>query len=226
MPSAILLNADWFRVLTPDLQETVKFEGYEQTFKAGEVVVHKGQQALSWIGVDDGLLKVSAVHFDGKVVMFTGVPAGGWVGEGAVIKREIRRYDVVAMRDSRVVHIPESTFRLLLARSLAFNHCIIDRLNERLSQYIGMMEIDRLHDPVARVARSIATLYNPLLNPRLGASLGLSQTELGELIGLSRQTVGAALRRLSTEQLLQIGYGGIVVKDLAALSAYGEHQPA
>lgn len=221
----MLLSADWFGVLTPELQETVKYEGYEQKFKAGEIVAHKGQQATSWIGVATGLLKVSAVHQDGKVVMFTGVPAGGWIGEGAVIKRETRRYDIQAMRDSCIVHIPAPVFRLMLKQSIAFNHCIIDRLNERLSQYIAMMEIDRLHDPVARVARSIGTLYNPLLNPQLGASLGLSQTELGEQIGLSRQTVGAALKRLSCERLLEVGYAEILVKDLPALSTYGERLP-
>lgn len=33
---------------------------------------------------------------------FAGVPAGGWFGEGSLIKAEARKYDVVALRESRV----------------------------------------------------------------------------------------------------------------------------
>ena len=32
----------------------------------------------------------------------TGVPAGGWIGEGSLLKNEERKYDVVALRDSQV----------------------------------------------------------------------------------------------------------------------------
>jgi hypothetical protein len=44
------------------------------------------------------------------------------------------------------------------------------QLNERLGQFIAMVEYDRLLAPDARVARCIAQLYNPLLYPGLGAT--------------------------------------------------------
>lgn len=34
--------------------------------------------------------------------MFTGIPSGGWIGEGTVLKRELRLYDIVAVRCSTV----------------------------------------------------------------------------------------------------------------------------
>lgn len=86
--------------------------------------------------------------------MFTGIPDGGWIGEGAAIRRELRKYDIVAVRHSRGIHIPSPTFRWLLDdTSIEFNHFIVAHLNERLGQYIGMVETDRLTDPVARLAR-------------------------------------------------------------------------
>jgi len=79
--------------------------------------------------------------------MFTGVSSGGWIGEGAVIKAEVRRYDIDAMRDSRLLNVPSTTVRWLLATSLEFNHAMLAQLNERLSQYISMVETDRMVDP-------------------------------------------------------------------------------
>ncbi|WP_295857352.1 Crp/Fnr family transcriptional regulator [uncultured Xylophilus sp.] len=222
-PARKFLNeSSWVAELSEDARERVFSDVREQIVEAGGIVASKGNSAASWIGVAEGLLKISSVYRTGKVVMFSGIPEGSWVGEGSVVKRELRRYDIVAMRLSRVLHLPASTFRFLLDTSIEFNHAIISRLNERLAQYIGMMEIDRLSDPIARVARTIATLYNPVLNPHMSPILPLSQTELGELIGMSRQSVSAALKQLEDKGLLKAGYGGLIVLKLQSLANYQE----
>ena len=221
----ILEDTHWLRELDASAKERVLADAYESSFAKGDVLARKGDIANAWIGVAEGLLKISAVCRSGKTVMFTGIPKGSWVGEGSVFKRELRRYDIIAVRPSRVIFLPGATFRWLLDVSFAFNRCIISRLNERLGQYIGMVEIDRLNDPVARVARAIAGLYNPVLYPHLGAQLSLSQTELGELIGMSRQSISLALKQLQDEGLITAGYGGVVVHDLPSLTTYEEHDP-
>lgn len=107
--------------------------------------------------------------------------------------------------------------RWLLDTSIEFNHVMLAQVNERLSQYIAMVEIDRLDDPVARVAKSLATLFNPVLYPHMTAAVPPSQTELGELVGLSRQSVSGALKQLDALGYISTEYGGVVVKDLPAL---------
>ena len=222
----LLLGVNWLRNLPDSVRARVTADAYEMVYPAGGMVVRKGEPANSWIGVAEGLLKVSAVYRSGKVVMFTGIPDGGWIGEGAVIKRELRKYDIVAVRDSRVIHIPGPTFRWLLDTSIEFNHFIIAHLNERLGQYIGMVETDRLSDPVARLARAIASLFNPVLYPGTHAMLTVSQSELGELAGLSRQTTNAAIKQLQAAGLLSAEYGGVLVKSVEALRGYVESGPS
>ena len=219
---ALLEAADWLQMLPEGSRQRVISEAKEGRYAAGDFVARKGELAGTWIGVAEGLLKISAVYRTGKVVMFTGIPAGSWVGEGSVIKRELRRYDIIAMRPSRIIHVPGSTFRWLLDTSFEFNHHVISRLNERLAQYIGMMEIDRISDPVARIARAIATLFNPILYAGIGRVLEMSQGELGELVGLSRGTVNQALKRLEAEGYISTEYGGVFVKNLAGLRNYEE----
>jgi CRP/FNR family cyclic AMP-dependent transcriptional regulator len=221
----LMQETDWFQQLHADIKQRVLADVHERRFASGETVAHKGEPASSWIGVAEGLLKISVVSRPGKVVMFAGIPEGSWVGEGSVLKREMRRYDIIAMRPSRVLHLPRATFRWLLDTSIDFNQSIISRLNERLAQFMGMMEIDRLSDPVARVARAIGTLYNPVLYAHMGPLLPLSQTELGELIGMTRQSIGSALKQLEAEGLTSTKYGGVLVKKVAALVSYEERDP-
>ena len=66
----------------------------------------------------DGIVKITTVSPAGKSVTFTGVPTGGWFGEGAVLKSEIRKYDVMALRASRIAFMPQETFQWLLDTSL------------------------------------------------------------------------------------------------------------
>ena len=213
-----LLNAVlWLENLPLPVRERVHADAYETVYAKGDSVVRIGDPSHSWMGVADGLLKVSTVSRAGRVIMFTGVPRGGWIGEGAVIKRELRRYDIVAMRETRLLHIPSSTVRWLLDTSIEFNHVMLAQVNERLSQYIAMVEIDRLDDPVARVAKSLAILFNPVLYPHMTAAVPLSQTELGELVGISRQSISTALKQLEILGFITTEYGGVVVKDLLAL---------
>jgi CRP/FNR family cyclic AMP-dependent transcriptional regulator len=208
------------RELPTRLRSRVIEEAFDTHHVGGDLVARQGDPVTTWIGVADGMLKISGVYRSGRAVMFTGVPTGSWVGEGSVLKRELRKYDIIAMRATRVIHVPRATMHWLLDSSFEFNRFMLSHLNERLAQYIGMVETDRLTDPAARLARSIASLFNPVLYPGTGPLLQISQTELGELVGLSRQTTNAALKRLEREGLVAAEYGGVLVKNLAVLRAY------
>ena len=149
------------------------------------------------------------------------MPPGGWLGEGTVIKREAYRYNIEALRKSVVAGLGVETFHWLLDRSIPFNRFIVQQLNERLGQFIAAREIDRLNDPDARVARSLAALFHPVLYPGVGSLLRITQLELGYLVGLSRQRVNQALHELAAHGAIRIEYGGVSVLDLEKLRRYG-----
>ncbi|HEX2539908.1 MAG TPA: Crp/Fnr family transcriptional regulator [Caldimonas sp.] len=216
----VLEEAPWMRFLPAAARERVKADAYASLHGVKDLVARKGEPVHAWIGVAEGLLKATDIVGSGKGVMFNGIPAGAWVGEGSVIKRELRRYDLVAIRPSRIVHVPRATFRWLLETSFEFNRFVIEHLNERLSQFIAMVETERLSDPCARVARAVSGLYNPVLYPGLGPFLQVSQEELGDVAGLSRQRTNAAIKRLAVAGLVRPAYGGLFIVDLPGLRAY------
>src|SRR6188768_3969614 len=142
---------------------------------------------------------------------------GGWFGEGTALKRESYRYNIQALRRSVVAGLPVESFHWLLDHSLGFNRFIMNQLNERLGQFIAAREIDRMNNPDLRVARNLATLFNPVLYPGVGEVLRITQQELAYLVGLSRQRVNEALTTLQARALIQVEYGGLRVLDLPAL---------
>ena len=107
--------------------------------------------------------------------------------------------------------------RQLLDHSIGFNRFVMNQLNERLGQFIAAREIDRLNNPDVRVARSLASLFNPVLYPGVGEVLRITQQELAYLVGLSRQRVNEALSALEAQGAIRVEYGGLRVLDLAAL---------
>jgi CRP-like cAMP-binding protein len=216
-----LAAVPWLPALTPDEREKACDNLIVTETLAGETICRIGKPANYWFGLVDGLLKMSNDDSQGPVITFTGVAPGGWFGEGTVLKREVYRYNIQALRKSRVAGLPSDTFHWLIEHSLGFNRFVMLQLNERLGQFIAAREIDRLSDPELRVARSLANLVNPVLYPSVGEVLRITQQELAYVVGLSRQRVNEALASLQAQGMIRIEYGGLRVLDLAALRSSG-----
>ena len=161
----------WLRPLTADERDRVAPQLRIGDAEPGELICRRGRTATYWFGVVDGLLKMSTETADGHTITYSGLTAGGWFGEGTVMKREPYRYNVQALRKSLVAGLPVDTFHWLLDHSIGFNRFVMNQLNERLAQFIGTIEADRTPSPEQRVARNLAALANPVLFPGVGEVL-------------------------------------------------------
>lgn len=223
MPTPAELAAiPWLTLLEASQRELAVSALRVADAEPGERLCRIGRPATYWFGVVDGLLKMSNDDSRGLAVTFTGVPSGGWFGEGTLLKREAYRYNIQALRPSVVAGLPLESFEALLGGSIAFNRFVLDQLNERLGQFIAARETDRIHDPDVRVARNLGALFHPQLYPGVGSLLRITQQELGYLVGLSRQRVNQALRHLASAELIRIEYGGVRVLDLGGLRRFPE----
>ena len=207
----------WLRSLDAEEREAAIDDLKVVRVDTGELLCRVGRPVTYWFGVIDGFLKMNNDTAESMPITFTGLPPGGWFGEGTVIKREVYRYNIKAVRSSLVAGLSVSTFHWLLDRSIPFNRFIIQQLNERLGQFIGARETDRMINVDARVARSLGALFHPVLYPGVAGLLRITQQELGYLIGLSRQRVNEALNVLQDRGLIRIEYGGVRVLDLEGL---------
>lgn len=215
MISLELLNraAVWAAELTDEERERARKGIVEKTYGKGVYVCHQGDRFNSWAGVFTGLVKVATVSDRGKQVSLAGFTNGAWFGEGSLIKGEMRRYDIVALRDSRLMLMDATTFAWLLDHSVGFNRYLVRQFNERLGQFIGQVENDRMLDAAGRVSRTLGSLFNPRTNPGVGQQLAITQEEVGLLSGLSRQVTNQSLKLLEGRGKLTVGRGGIAIRD-------------
>ena len=217
----LLRTSVWGPSLTAEEMAKAIAGTFERTFAPGAFICMKGEPVDYWMGIIDGLGKMASHWTTGKTTSLTGISSGGWFGEGSLLKDEMRKYDILALRDSRIACMPRATFNRLLDSNLGFNRFVLVQLNERLGQFITLVESERLLEPDARVARSLAVLFNPVLNPDIGRRIQISQEEIGLLCGFSRQRINQALQVLERAGLLRVEYGGITVDDLPGLQGYG-----
>jgi CRP/FNR family cyclic AMP-dependent transcriptional regulator len=215
-----LAGIPWLKLLSDKERELIEPRIVVGDAQTGDAVCRIGRAPTYWFGVIDGLLKMNIDTDKGDSLTFTGVSRGGWFGEGTALKREPYRYNVNALRASVVAGLPVESFHSLLSESIGFNRFIMNQLNERLGQFIAAREIDRINNPDVRVARNLAALVNPVLFPGVGEFLNITQQELGYLVGLSRQRVNVALKRLEAALWIKVTYGGIRILNLPALRSH------
>jgi CRP-like cAMP-binding protein len=221
-PDYLKRIASWSRELSEREIEVARAGIVEKSYRASEFIFMRGDNFDYWTGVVTGLARMGIVSRSGKAASFAGLTAGSWFGEGTVLKKEARRYDVVALRDTRLAIMDGATFFWLFENSVGFNRFLVGQLNERLGQFIGLLEHGRTLDATGRLARSIASLFNPILYPDLTRHLEITQEEIGALSGISRQNANQCLKRLEKEGLLRLEYGGVTIVDLDRLRCYGE----
>lgn len=212
--------AFWSAELTDEEIERTRRGIIEKSFAKGAYICHKGDKLDPWIGVISGLVRIGTISQKGKSVTIAGMRAGIWFGEGSVLKKEPRQYDIVALRDAKLAMMGSATFFWLFENSVGFNRFLVKQFNERIGQFIALVEFDRSLGATGKVARNIAWLCNPVLVPKADNQLDITQEEIGLISGVSRQAVNGALQVLEQKKLLRVGHGGIIILDLEALSRY------
>lgn len=212
--AAFLQGQPWFAQLTDEARQRVSGEVFVLKGGKGDVLLHAGEEVKGWYAVLTGLVKLQSQSAQGRRQGFLGIPGGEWFGEGSVMKREPRRYDVIALRESELLCLPRALFAELRATSLPFNQALVETLNMRLGQAMAIIETMRLRTPDQRVAMYLGRqLWH---GPR---QLGLSQEELGLLAALSRQTVNRVLNDFERAKLVSLEQGRIEILDEPGLEA-------
>ena len=205
----------WFASVPAALQERLRAEVSATHGDKGTVMMPAGSGVQGWHAVLSGLVMLQSPASKGRSSAFIGVPDGEWFGEGSAMKPEPRRYHVVALRPTTLLCLPLPLFDALRETHLAFNQFLVLHLNMRLGQAMTIIEAGRTQSTEHRVA-----LYLSRLFWRSTRRLNLTQDELGQLVGLSRQTVNRVLHTLEELGIVSLDFGKVAIVDDDALGAY------
>ncbi len=213
--SRFIAAQPWFANVSATMQERLRTEVLAVQGEKGDVMLPAGSAVDGWYAVLSGLVMLQSPTSLRRSSAFIGVPDGDWFGEGSALKPEPRRYNVVALRPTTLLCLPLPLFAMLRETSMAFNQFLVLHLNMRLGQAMTIIEAGRTQSPEHRVA-----LYLSRLFWRSTRRLNLTQDELGQLVGLSRQTVNKVLRALEGIGIVSLDFGRVAIVDDEALNAY------
>ncbi|MCZ7559789.1 MAG: Crp/Fnr family transcriptional regulator [Burkholderiaceae bacterium] len=212
--------------LTEFERSRVEHEATEIRVQKGAYVFHCGETYPFWLGVAAGTLKSMKLSSVGKQVNFVYILEGTWFGEGTLINHEPRRYSLQAVEDTLLLRTPAETFNWLIDSSIRFNRFIIRQMSATLSQFIAMVEYERILDKSARVACLLASVfqYNVVAGRRekLNLNLTIPQEDLAMMCGVSRQTFNEILKELQQQGIVEIAYRSLRILDLDRLRKFGQ----
>lgn len=209
------LRADpWFGSVPKDFEADLLSLATPRRLKGGEHLFFRGDAADGLYAMLEGTLRVSGVTEAGKEAILSLVDPPSWFGEVALFDRLPRTHNAVAEGPVRLLYIPQAELLALLAR--APRHWrelgVLMALRLRLT-FIGIEDLALL-PAEARLARRLVWLVEASLAPPEGICVvPISQSQLGLMLSLSRQTTNQILQALQEQQVLRVAYGRIEVLD-------------
>lgn len=208
----------WLTSLPADLRTEVLRRSSEISKRQGEVVYRADDMAGGIFTLVSGRLDYHWAHMLAGETLFYALGPGWWVGELAAVSGQPRRMDLVAGRDSKVLHLTRATIRELSAARPDFTHSLSYMIGQTLRAAVSILEFMSIDDPTIRTAACIR-----LLN-RTGSGwngcLPFSQNDLATISKISRRRMNAALNELSRNNIIELGYGKLNVRDPAKIDDY------
>ncbi|MGH8906099.1 MAG: Crp/Fnr family transcriptional regulator [Egibacteraceae bacterium] len=174
--------------------------GRQRTLQRGEVVLHEGDPSCFVVLILKGNLKVSAVADSGAETVLATRGAGDIVGEMTAMDGKPRSARVAALDAARVQIIASRDFLGFLDAHPRVMRLLYSLVAERLRDSDRKRVEVRAFDVPGRIALRLLELSEShgrqTGDGGITLELSLSQQELAEWVGASREAVAKALRRL------------------------------
>jgi CRP/FNR family transcriptional regulator, cyclic AMP receptor protein len=185
-------------------------------FKDGQVLCRSGDACTGVWVVAAGRLFSSRSWPNGRRMIFDFLPPGQMTGFVAAFDNEPMAFDITADAESSVVHIPRSLFLDIVVPDAALLHQMVQMLCRRSRLDYEHAQLMTMHSPRVRIAKVL--LYHTRGSADGEPNVNFSQDTVGELLGLTRQTVNKELAPLVRAGILARGYASLVVKDVERLA--------
>ena len=208
-----------FGKLAPELLSRLCSYATTRKVKRGAVVISRGDPGTCLFMVAAGTIKIGVQSVSGKDAVFNLIGAGGIFGEIALLDGQPRTADAIAVTNCELLVIERRDFISLVHSNPDTALQIIEVLCERLRRTSTQVEDLMFLDLERRLAKTLLRLSETVtlapIGPKVGNKLGqrvtITQREIGQIIGMSRESTNKQLRAWQDRKWLKIERGGITV---------------
>src|SRR5215813_10864094 len=204
-------------LLPGDLRRLSDFAAPESV-RRGEIIFQKGDAGNSLYAIGKGSVKISVPGGTGREAMFNILGPKEIFGEVALLDGRPRTADAIALTACELYAINRRDFLALLNREPKLAVRIIELLCDRLRQASKHFEDFLFLNASGRLAKALLRLPY-----REGSAstrrIMITQQEISQMIGLSRESTNKQLRIWQDQGWLRIVRGGIVLLAPDAIAA-------
>ncbi len=215
---ALLRRHPLFGVIAPELLERLSAYATTRAVRRGDTIFVKGDPGNSLYAVCAGTVKISVPSADGKDAVFNLVGEGEIFGEIALLDGRPRTADATAMTDCELMVIERRDFLDLVRSQPEIALKLMEVLCARLRHTSEQVEDVLFLDLPGRLAKTLLQLTE---KPKVSEArrVTITQREIGQMIGMSRESTNKQLRGWEDRNWVRLERGGIVVLKPDALAA-------
>lgn len=186
----------------------------------GTLIFGRGEPAESMMLVASGRVRISSVSAEGREVILNEITTGQSFGEIALLDRSDRTADATAVQDTRLLVLYRRYFEPFLRNRVDLCLDLMRLLCFRLRRTTAQVEdlaLRSLESRMARVLLAFAEHGNaPLTEKSVTITLTMSQRELGEVTGATRESVNKTFRLWRELGLAELHEKSFEIKDTTA----------
>jgi len=222
---AALLRKSWLAGMSDDIVQDALACASLRCVEDGTLVHARGAEADGLFTIARGAVRFTRVTADGHGTTLAVLEAPSWFGEISLFDGMPRTHDGHSCGPTVLLFHAKTDFKRLLLQYPVIFERFAKMLCLRLRATFDLVEEAATAPLPQRLARRLLELAHvkpSAMNALAGAGardVPLTQEELGQLLGKSRQSIAKLLRNWEDEGLVQTSYGRISIRRIAALAA-------
>ncbi|TAK20313.1 MAG: Crp/Fnr family transcriptional regulator [Chloroflexota bacterium] len=218
-----LASAPLFSAFSATELATLAAQSRRRHYDDRDVVFYFGDPGNGLFIVLAGTIKIAVNAPDGQETMIALLGAGECFGEMAVLDGQPRSATASAMEKTETLFLPRTGFLAFLEQHRDAVHKIILLLARRLRETDEHVADLVFHDVYGRLAKRLLHLAEHRgqknASGRIEIDLPLTQQDLANLVGASRESVNKAMKDFRAKGYVTVMQQRITVNDRAALRA-------
>lgn len=219
--SIIEFDQNWYELLTGDEKVMIDAHSVSINFKKGETVCKGGAFASHIYFLEEGLVKIF-IEEKTKNLIIALSTKNNLLGLSSILDGNDKMpYSIVTYTNSRIRIIDIQVFKQVLKQNSAFSYRVINLLNESTAQIYGRffsLTQKQLH---GRLADILLCLSNRIFKSK-SFDLPLSRADLGDLTGMSTESVIRMMKEFKDDGLIDMNCKKIELLDIGRLERISE----
>jgi CRP/FNR family transcriptional regulator, cyclic AMP receptor protein len=216
----VLARAGLFQGIDPEVAAPIIKELEYVDVSRGEVIFAEGEPGDSLYIVLSGKVKVSRRAQDGRENMLAVMGPSELIGELSLFDPGPRTATALAITDTRLAKLKQSMLRPWITQhpeiALQLLHVLARRLR-RTNDIVADLIFTDVPGRVAKNLLQMAKKFGAREGDRIRVTHDLTQEELAQLVGASRETVNKALADFASRGWLRLEPRSVVIMEIDRL---------